>query len=119
MTYSIEQLGGITRVQFTTSPSVDEINSAGTQVSKMQGTSKRLWTFEAGMDFSAKEVNLIAIRTKARKYPRSSVAIVTNHDLAYGLSRMYTVLSEIDGITVQVFSSEPEAIDWLHGQGSD
>ena len=118
MTYSIEQLQGIARVQFTTSPSVDEIESAGTQVSKMQDNSKRLWTFEVGMNFSAEEVRLIANRTKARNYPRSWVAIVTNRDLAYGLSRMYTVFSEMDGITVQIFASEPEAIDWLHAQGS-
>ena len=119
MTYSIEQLEGITHVRFPGMPTVDDINAASEKLSHMENAAKRLWVFEAGVSFTADEVRSIANQAQSRTVPRSWVAIVADQNIAYGLSRMYAVFRTIESVTVKVFTNENQALAWLRVQGSD
>ena len=49
-------------------------------------------------------------------FHEARMAIVAPHDLPYGLSRMYQILSDEAGAEVGVFRDRPEAERWLRDE---
>ncbi len=49
----------------------------------------------------------------------SSIAIVADVDVAYGMSRMLSIRLDSVGLDAMVFRTVPEAEAWLSGAGSD
>jgi hypothetical protein len=69
----------------------------------------------ASVRLSAEEVRLLVSET-ARHRGLARLAIVTDHDLEYGLARMYEIQAA-EYATVRVFRAIEEATDWLGPSG--
>jgi hypothetical protein len=44
------------------------------------------------------------------------IAVLAPQDLIYGLIRMTAAMSEVDGLTMEAFRTEAEAMDWLRSE---
>jgi hypothetical protein len=69
----------------------------------------------ASVQLSADEVRLLVSQT-ARNRGLARIAIVTDHDLEFGLARMYE-MQVVEYATVGVFRAIDAATDWLGSSG--
>ena len=113
MSWLIEEREGLVEVHFSTLPTVEEINEASERLSHMPNADNRLWVFNAGVNLSPEDVRSIADAANNRDFGPSRVAIFADKNITYGLSRMYQVFRNAPGITLRVFSSKTEAVEWL------
>lgn len=67
------------------------------------------------LDFTRAEEQLIIDKAKAtfEKFERGALAVVANHDVVFGLSRMLATTIENDQIAVSVFRTEGLARKWI------
>jgi hypothetical protein len=70
----------------------------------------------AKTDITPEEVRRLIRRTAhiARTMPLGRTAIVTTDDMAFGMARMYSILTERLGAAVEVFRDLDSAERWLH-----
>jgi len=54
----------------------------------------------------------------AREHPFGPTAIVATNDVAFGMARMFSMLVERFGVTIEVFRDRPAAEAWLDQVGS-
>lgn len=70
----------------------------------------------ATTDLTTDQVRRLVARTDAlvRKGRFGALAIVTDHDVAYGMARMYQVLCEMSlAVRIEVFRDLEPALTWL------
>src|SRR5690606_25614412 len=67
------------------------------------------------MDITAEQIQRIAEadREAAERGPGAKVAIVANHDLTIGLSRIYLIHARSDKLESRIFCSLDEARSWI------
>lgn len=67
------------------------------------------------LDFSREEEQHLIDKVKSifGKFERGALAIVTNHDLVFGLSRMLEMTIENEQIVVSLFRTEDSARKWI------
>lgn len=80
-----------------------------------------LWDLRK-LDFSSIDRNFVEQVTLIRKdinrvRKNAKLGMVVDSDLAFGMTRMYQILSEMEDLTqeVQIFKSIEEAKEWLSG----
>jgi hypothetical protein len=70
----------------------------------------------AKTDLTAEQVRRLVRRTTqlARTTPLGRTAIVATDDVAFGMARMYSILTEGQGAAVEVFRDLDSAEQWLY-----
>lgn len=64
--------------------------------------------------FSSKDIGILSNDQLGKNLPPSKVAIIAPTDIAFGMNRMYEMLTEIDNpMQMYVFRDRNEAITWL------
>jgi hypothetical protein len=121
MSYRISNDGkGYYHISFEAPTSFEEIFDAIEESESFVGTERELWNITSiDFDYSTEQLENFASRAKNKTTKPRRVAIVATKDLAYGLSRMYSVFREEGNIQVEVFRSEQEALLWLNSPLSE
>lgn len=105
---------GFYRVVLEGTANVDEIRKAITEVALFRDTKKEMWVLQnLHLNLSSEELIDLAHAVKSNPYKPEKVAVVTNNDLLYGLSRMFSGFREEPGTEISVFRTTDEALDWL------
>lgn len=68
---------------------------------------------DASTTITADEVRQLAVSAGLRHSRHGALAIVANRNSVYGMARMYAMLSEPVGATVEVFRDVDSAERWL------
>ena len=77
-------------------------------------TSSQLYDFS---EVTAVEVTAAGVRALARTSPFARTArraIVVSSDVAYGMARMYAIISDHHDDAFRIFRDQRDAIAWLH-----
>ncbi len=112
--YEIDVEDGIVRVAFTERPSVDEMMASFRPVNALADNRLRLWVLHDGLDWTPAELQTIAEFTRMQQPQPEKVAVVSPHDLGYGLMRIFQAYQESDtGAEVRVFRDEESARAFL------
>jgi hypothetical protein len=74
----------------------------------------------ATTDLTAEQVQAMVLRAYQafQKEPIGEIAIVATEPVVFGLARMYAILCEQVGVTVEVFRTVAEAEQWLDSRAS-
>ena len=116
--YEIDVKEGIVRVAFTTRPSVDELLTSFLPVNALADSRLRLWILSEGLDWTPEELQRVAAFTRSQNPQPEKVAVVSPHDLGYGLMRIFQAYRESDeGTDVRVFREEAPARAFLLSTG--
>lgn len=113
--YTIEHINGITKVQFSKTPSYSEIKIAIDDIAEKFPYDKRLWDFTNTI-FSFSENNLKAIAEygKSKYIKPNKLAIVAPNDMAYDEMKIFQEYRSQDKQSeARIFKSEKEALEWL------
>jgi hypothetical protein len=114
---NIDEATGIARITLWGKPTIEEmmdvlgrLTAKGTFL-----TSKRLWDVrDATSTLTSDEMEKLARAALARDTGGSArVAIVTDVDVVYGLSRVFEVYRQSNDVEVRVFRDSEEAERWL------
>lgn len=105
---------GFYRVVLEGTANVDEIRKAVTEVALFRDTKKEMWVLQnLHLNVSSEQLIDLAHAVKSNPYKPEKVAIVTDNDLLYGLSRMFSGFREEPGTEISVFRKVDEALEWL------
>ena len=116
-TYTIELLDTIITLRFNQNPTVDDIRASLKEASKINPGDLRLWDFSRGVDLTVHDVKDVAHYAKAIQMQPGKVAIIAPQDLTFGLFRVYMAHRNEARVTLDVFRTEEEGIDWLKRPG--
>ena len=107
--YLIENINGITRIEFLHKPTYNDI-------AENFPYDKRLWNISnIHFNFTIGEIMAIAEYGKTKFTNPNKIALVASDDLAYGEMRQFEVYREqVNHSQVRVFRGEQEAIEWLN-----
>lgn len=112
--YSIERLDKIIIVRFFGSPSFEDAKAAIHEVIEMPDNHLRLWNVsKATFEGSTQEIRDLAAFAREVLLFTSKMAIVSSHDLGFGLARVFEGSRGQENIDSQVFRHESDAIEWL------
>jgi len=115
-TFTIMTADGVTTIHMRKKASLEDVRQAFDEMSRNNPSHLRLWYLEAGWDLTTAQIKEFATYTKANSENEIKVAVVTNEDLSYGLTRMFNVYREDGKFNQQNFFSLPEAMAWLKQQ---
>jgi hypothetical protein len=66
--------------------------------------------------FSHEEIRRLAAHAAGQRDllgRRKAVVVLPDNDLQYGLARMFSTYAELNGLSVEVFTANDEALRWL------
>ncbi len=115
-TYTISTADGVTCIHMRKKASLEDVRQAFDEMSRSNPSHLRLWNLEAGWDLTTAQIKEFATYTRANSKSEVKVAVVTNEDLSYGLTRMFNVYREDGMFNQRNFHSLPEAMAWLKEQ---
>ena len=112
--YKIVKLGDITAIRFTHKPSLEDIRMSIDEAASISTSGLRLWDYShSGWDLTSTQLQKLTEYAKTKFLPPSKVALVATKDLSFGISRVYEAFRKQEGLEIEVFRSEPEALNWL------
>ena len=113
--YSVSNDNGITRVDFYSQPTLNEIKAATDELYEKFPYEKRLWNLSnVNLDLSTEELIAIARYGKPKFTKPNKIALFASDDLAYGELRQFAAHREQGSSQVQIFRNEEESIAWLN-----
>lgn len=82
---------------------------------RFQVPTRLLWDLRAGrVNIGAEEIRQFAdFVSKTRTEGRGRTAVVAHDDMAFGMSRMYEILTEKRLVEVKIFRDSEAALRWL------
>ena len=106
-----DKTNGITTIQFSKQPSIDELFNA---LDDVERTNLRLWDFSGeGVDLTGNQLLQLYEYSKSKLLRPSKAAILATNDLTFGLSRMMGVYRDKEQSETKVFRTKQEALEWL------
>ena len=111
--YQISRIEDVTVVRMLDFPSRDGLISAFNEVKSLDTSGRRMWVLEKGVKLSVADLQSIASKATATLKRPCRMAVVAPTDLSYGLSRMFEVFREQDGVETHSFRTEEDAVMWL------
>ena len=117
--YSISKVGDITIVRYISKPKPEDLRMSIDEAAAISSSGLRLWDFSHdGWDLTTGQLQKLAGYAKNKFISPSKVALVANKDLSFGVSRIYEAFRKQEGLEIEVFRTEKEALNWL-GTHSD
>ncbi len=111
---SIEKVGDILIVSFSTPPSLADYCAAIDEIAKHEDNLLRLWDMSCGFEMSSDDIARMAEYAKQKlSLPGSKVAVYAPQDLTFGLFRVNEIYRTHASVGYQVFRKKDEAIEWL------
>lgn len=110
----------LTTVRVRGEVTADEIAAHARRYLEEGPTSKVLWDYREAEGSGITANDLVRMQASLKDLPFSAkkrrLAVLVEHDLAYGLSRMAITYGELSEMPVDYFvtRSEEEAMDWLN-----
>ena len=113
--YSIKHVNGITRIQFSKSPTYNEVQTVIDDIVENFPYIKRLWVFSnIKFDLTIDEIKAIAKYGKSKFIKPNKLAIVAPDDRAYFKLHIFQAYrKQKEHSVANVFRTEQEALEWL------
>jgi len=111
--YSIETKDGITTIRMFAQVSLAGIRMVFDEMANNNPSNLRLWHLQKGWNLTSDEIREFAEHTKTRANSDIRIAVVTNEDLSFGLTRMFHAYRDDENLQQRNFATEEEGIDWL------
>ena len=111
--YQISKFEDITIIRMMELPTRNDLISAVIEVKSFDTSSLRMWVLQKGVNLSADDLQVIASEALKHLKGPGRMAVVAPTDLSYGLSRMFEVFREQEGVKTHSFRTEEDAVKWL------
>ena len=113
--YTIKHVNGITKVQFSKTPSYGEIKTVIDDIAENFPYEKRLWDFTNTLfSFSETNLKIIAEYGKTKFIKPNRLAVVTPDDMVYEEMLLFQEHRKQNGhLVAKIFRTEFEALEWL------
>ena len=113
--YTIKHVDGITKVQFSKTPSYSEIKTVIDDIAENFPYERRLWDFTNTLfSFTEKNMKIIAEYGKTKYIKPNRLAVVAPDEAIFQEMLVFQKHRKQNGhLVAKIFKTEHEAVEWL------